>query len=338
MEIIVDPRKSISPIQDALKRVNRTSRRTFVETWSYLALEESGAVGQLCRSHRGSTDKHHHERIKAEDEGFGEEHRGNGCTDKSVLGAIALRGRIASGHRATAYDRGRPSSLCFCPYTALLHFIIRLLPTALEAILRHAMRQESKKFAVDGVLSAKAVWTRPRMDSAPVFQWVSISSRTGTALLRPEFQVYLVKASKDALVYVLQWSGYPLNACTWEPSCSFDPPYEEITMFWTAARLDGRDWMNMREFRNEDRVFLNADPAYASGVHNFRRYKVNQMERTPEGLAIPKELLKDIAAETALAAEYLCDVDEGRGAVIRQRMVSIGTLISSMVERAEARQ
>ncbi|KAJ7054909.1 hypothetical protein C8F01DRAFT_1088644 [Mycena amicta] len=158
----------------------------------------------------------------------------------------------------------------------------------------------------DGVLSAKAVWTRPRMDSAPVFQWVSISSRTGTALLRPEFQVYLVKASKDALVYVLQWSGYPLNACTWEPSCSFDPPYEEITTFWTAARLDGRDWMNMREFRNEDRVFLNADPAYASGVHNFRRYKVNQMERTPEGLAIPKELLKDIAAETALAAEYLC--------------------------------
>ncbi|KAJ7054831.1 hypothetical protein C8F01DRAFT_1259254 [Mycena amicta] len=148
------------------------------------------------------------------------------------------------------------------------------------------------------------------MDSAPVFQWL----------------------------YLVKWAGYPLNACTWEPSSSFDPPYEEITTFWTAARLDGRDWMNMQEFRNEDRVFLNADPAYASGVHNFRRYKVEQMERTPGGLAVPKELLKDIAAETAHAARYLCDIDEGRGAVIRKRMDLIGSTIFSMVERAEARQ
>ncbi|KAJ7054832.1 hypothetical protein C8F01DRAFT_1088590 [Mycena amicta] len=56
-----------------IKRGNRTSRRTFVETRSYFVLEGNDAAGQLCRSHRGPTDKHRHERIKAEDGGFREE-------------------------------------------------------------------------------------------------------------------------------------------------------------------------------------------------------------------------------------------------------------------------
>ncbi|KAJ7051124.1 hypothetical protein C8F01DRAFT_1263391 [Mycena amicta] len=55
--------------------------------------------------------------------------------------------------------------------------------------------------------------------------------------------------------YLVKWTGYPLNASTWEPASSFDPPYEEMTTFWIAARVGGRDWMNMREFRNGDRVF-----------------------------------------------------------------------------------
>ncbi|KAJ7048957.1 hypothetical protein C8F01DRAFT_1266388 [Mycena amicta] len=149
------------------------------------------------------------------------------------------------------------------------------------------------------------------MDSAPVFQWV----------------------------YLVKWSGYPLNASTWEPASSFDPPYEEMTAFWIAARVAGRDWMNMREFRNGDRVFLDADPAYAPGVHNFHRYNIQQMDRTPDGLAVPKDLLEDIGAETALVAKYLLDVDDGsRAEAMGKRMNLIGSLISSMVQRAEARQ
>ncbi|KAJ7057540.1 hypothetical protein C8F01DRAFT_1086558 [Mycena amicta] len=159
----------------------------------------------------------------------------------------------------------------------------------------------------DGVLSAKAVWTRPRMDSAPVFQWVSISSRTGTALLTTRVSGVSREGEQGCIGLRVTVVRLPLEwPAPGNPAASFDPPYEENHHVPGPPHRDGRDGMNMREFRNEDRIFLNADPAYASGVHNFRRYKVNQMERTPEGLAIPKELLKDIAAETALAAEYLC--------------------------------
>ncbi|KAJ7048178.1 hypothetical protein C8F01DRAFT_1287310 [Mycena amicta] len=133
----------------------------------------------------------------------------------------------------------------------------------------------AKMYAVQRISSAKAVWTRVRRDQPPVFQWV----------------------------YLVEWSGYSADQASWEPSSSFDPPYEAITFFWSGAVLGGRDWEDMAQFQSKDQVFLDRKPEYKPGVLNFHLYDVRQFRRDKSGLVIPKSLLEDLEAELVFATK-----------------------------------